>query len=840
MAVTHELPVYQPDARLNDRFEAVDRRLRGALADVPHVDRPIHTVLGASLIVTGSGSSAPSRSVKLLARTNAVGNVRSVAGVEGDGFWLSDEVARALKVGPGDEITLSAERGANSSRVRIDGVYRALWKEPPNPYWRSLSRFIYPKDPDDVSRGSGGEPPPTFLIGEAIQVFGLAARLEVEPPELRWEWPLTSIELTLEEAERLVQRFERFRLEAEASVTQIRVRPGCEGCPSFVRARVKYSTFLPVAVSEAKETLARVRGPADLLSGAGVLVACALVAATGFFSVARRRVEMSLLFARGNGVLGVGGRAAFEGLIPVVVGALAGLGVAAALVGALGPGRFDRAAVLEAARASALAVPVALALIGVVTAFAFLRMSDQRVPRFRFARRLPWELLALGAAGFLLYRLRTSGAFETSDGGAAARPSAAVLLFPIFFTAGFAGLAARLLRRPLDGVRSRGGGSGPAAYLAVRRLAGAHRLARLLVTAGALALGMFLYAQTVVRSLEETVEARSLLFVGSDVQGRTDEDRRVPARFPLPATLVTKMESGGTGGPRVVDVMAVDPGTLAAAAYWDKSWGSEPLEEIVDELRRRGGETLPVVVAGDVDPATTRLDIGGSSIPITVVGRARAFPGMSLRRPLIVADRTELGRLSEANGGYDPVEQPNAETQVWVKGDPRQAVPALESSLLRPFPILTADEVRKNPTIRSLAQTFAFLKALGLGAGALAIVGTLLYVQARQRNRVVSYALARRMGLRPRSHQLAIFLELASMLLASLAIGTLLAVVAARLVIVELDAPAELPSGPLFRTPWPLARLAALVLVATSIVGALTADASARRARIAEVIRSGD
>jgi hypothetical protein len=96
------------------------------------------------------------------------------------------------------------------------------------------------------------------------------------------------------------------------------------------------------------------------------------------------------------------------------------------------------------------------------------------------------------------------------------------------------------------------------------------------------------------------------------------------------------------------------------------------------------------------------------------------------------------------------------------------------------------------------------------------------------------------MGLSAGRHQFALALELGTMLVASFVIGAVLALVAARLVIVELDAPAELPGGPLFRTPWVLIGGALAGLIAASALGALVADRRAARANVAEVIRAGE
>ena len=55
-------------------------------------------------------------------------------------------------------------------------------------------------------------------------------------------------------------------------------------------------------------------------------------------------------------------------------------------------------------------------------------------------------------------------------------------------------------------------------------MTGLPRLTVLLVSAAALCLGVFVNAQTMVRSLRATVDAKAGVFVGSDVQVWVDHD----------------------------------------------------------------------------------------------------------------------------------------------------------------------------------------------------------------------------------------------------------------------------------------------------------------------------
>jgi hypothetical protein len=212
------------------------------------------------------------RQLRLLAKTDVLAHVTKLAGRDGDGYWVADEAAESMSLEPGDTLYLEFENGA-VRQIEIDGIYRALWKEPRTAYWRSLSHFIHAQDPDIG-------PPPTFLIGEQEQVATLAPGGRGQF-QLRWEWPLSSTRLTLDEATRLAARLEAFQDHAHGLAELVRVTPECRYCPTFVAPEVSYSSLLPIALSAAKERVSTLRGPADLLTAAGALVAVAVIGGAG-------------------------------------------------------------------------------------------------------------------------------------------------------------------------------------------------------------------------------------------------------------------------------------------------------------------------------------------------------------------------------------------------------------------------------------------------------------------------------------------------------------------------------------------------------------------------------
>jgi ABC-type sugar transport system permease subunit len=827
-AVVYESRAQRLHPEESDTDAAIERLsddLVPALEGVAHLGAPVVTALGPAVTPGTEPGPSTQRQLRLLAKTDALAHITKVAGGEREGFWIADEAAESMNLQPGDALYLEFENGEVAT-IQIAGIYRALWKEPRTPYWRSLSHFIHIRNPD-------AGPPPTFLIGDQEQV----ARLTPGGPDqfqLRWEWPLDSTDLTLDQAEALADHLAVFQGHAEGLATRLEI---CPGCPPFFAPDVTYSSLLPTAISAARERVSTLRGPADLLTAAGALVAIAVLGGAAAFAMARRRVEARVLFAHGAAPGGLGARSAVEAVLPVLAGAAAGLLLAVGLTVLVGPGAVARSALSTAAWATLLVIPAAAALIGLISAVLFMLGSERRSRGSLRHVFLPWEIPVLVAAAVFLYLLQTRGAFAEAEGDEVGRPSLAILLFPLFFIAGLAGLAARGLRRVF--ARLRGVGRfPPAPYLAAHRLASAGPLAVLLAASTAVCLGTFVYAQAVARSLEETVEAKSLLFVGSDVSGRTDYDRQIDNGFPLPTTKVSKLVEHSRLGDVNVDVMVIEPETFAAAAYFDRSWSNESLPELVRALQTPSSR-LPIVVTGR-EPDARALTVRSVELPVEVVATVTAFPGMTRRRPLVIADRERFESALDELGASNPLASLGAETYVWVRGRTQPTVNVLEASQLQPFPILTAEQVRDNPQIRSVTQTFSYLRALGLAAGLLALAGAVLYLQARHRNRVISNALARRMGLSSWSHRFALALELGALLVFSFAVGAVLAMVAARLVVVELDAPAPLPGGPLFRTPWALIVAAFAALLAATAFGAFLADRRARRAKVAEVIRAAE
>ncbi len=573
-------------------------------------------------------------------------------------------------------------------------------------------------------------------------------------------------------------------------------------------------------------------------------MALAVVAAAGAFLLARRRGEAALLYARGEGAAAFGARTALEGALPVVLGTLAGFGLAAGLVAALGPdGPVDRGSLESAARAAAVRAPVALLLFALVAGVIFAGQARAGRRGRLHLPAIPWELPVLALAGFFLVRLLTADPSAGDDADVVSRPSSYLFLFPIALIAGAAGLGARGLRRAVGALRApTSKSSNEAAYLAVRRVAAARGLAVLLITASALGIGIFFYAETVVSSYRATVRAASLLATGSDVRGLTSFDTAIPADVPFPVTKTTLLYSEGT---ITLDRDSRRPPRRRCADLREGRVLGRPVRlpstrrDRPRSRRRRAGPLPVALVAGSAADRAT-LEVEGDRLPVAIVERPHAFPALSRDRPLVVAAEAALLRAFERAGSSNHLDAPRALTELWARGESARTAELLGASTARPFPVTTAVEARSRPTVTAFTRTFSFLEALGLVAGLVAVVGLVVYLQARQRSRAVAFGLARRMGLGRGQHVRALLGEIGVSLVTAFVLALALSLGAAQLVLTRVEPLASLSPVPLFEPSPALIVVGLAGLAGIALAGALLADRAAARANLAEVLRDDE
>ncbi|MFL5797527.1 MAG: FtsX-like permease family protein [Actinomycetota bacterium] len=810
------LSTYSPIEQ--DLADFRDQKLVNLVSPIPRLGRPVKTVVGGRLSLTNPlDPNATAPQAVLVTRTGAEHHLRFLQGGAGNGVWVSQAVARPLGLQPGDSVVIGTGPRA---RAKVTGIYRNLFELPREDYWAPISALVYPNNPNAPA-------PPPVMFAPPGEFYRLEAVLG-DQGQFRWEYPLQAAGITLPEAQRLSGDI--------SNVTAQISDPNSEVGSVFQRPA--FDSPVPDLVATATQTVGALTGPVDTLSIAGRVVAFAVVAAAGLFLVTRRRVEFTFLLARGVGPARMAGKAVAEAALPAAVGAAAGWVLGIRLVTWLGPTTSVTAGAVSSAGWQVLWSALgAVVVLGLTAAVAARGESEVRMGgRLRtVAARFPWEVVVLALAAASYYEVVTRGTGPVAQNGA---PSVdrLLLLFPILFVAGMAGVAVRILRRFLPRLRAVGSRLPPAPYLAMRRLASVTKLATTLVTAAALGVGILIFASVFTNSVRETANTKALVSVGSDVSIPLGvlPDRTPKLPFPVTPTALLSAAAAEPGG---VDgqLLGIDPKTFAKAAFWDPGFSSRSEDDLVGSLSSEPGGRLPVLVAGADLSGPATLTVQTVPIPVVVVGQASAFPGMPASQPLFVAAIAPLSKAFSSAGSTLGSFQ--GTFSLWAKGDAGRLLPELHRAGYPTELALTADEVRQTPGFLALSWVFGFLQALGVLAGLVALVALVLYLQARQRSREVSYALSRRMGMKKRSNFLSVAMEIAGMLLVAFVIGAGLAVAAATMLYRKADPMPQIPPGPLLRLPALVFALTLAALAVAALASAWRVQRSAEKAHVAEVMR---
>jgi putative ABC transport system permease protein len=817
-----EGPLYD---RLADLFT-------GEAARSPVLGGTVEGIMGSVIGVLPQGGSAEVREGRLFAGTDAGAHVEMLAGTPDEGVTMPDLISDALGVGVGDRVTLTG-RGDRTATVVVGGVYRGLYAKPTPGYWQAWDDEIHNITCKDCA------PLPQFILVPRDQMISLERRLGSGVADFTWRAPLASSSITLQEALQL----RSFAADLHVAISDPGSELGslfhcCLEQALFARqGEIAFRTYIPKVIDAAEARVAAIEAPGRILRTAGLLVASLVVAATGMFAFGARRQESRLMHAKGVSPTVVGLRGAVEAVLPCVVGGSMGVGLGALLVVALGPAGAVAADVWPVAfRSAAVAILVAVLLLGLIATIAYLG-SGERASSAVSLRWIPWELPVLAVGWLELDRMRSIGALTAGSGGVD-RPSSLVLAVPILLLAGALGIGVRLFRLVAAWLRGRSGRYGPASFLAVHRLAAAPALTAALFVASGMCLGVFVEGQTLVRSLQTTVEAKAKIFVGSDVQMRIDRATEPISPLAVPVTRVTRLSTAGTlDTGSQFDLLAIDPATFASAAFWNDGFAGEPLSALVGRLDDASAKSLPVVVVGDVaDPGTVTMQ--QQRIPVTVVGRATAFPGAASLRPMVVVDAATIEGWPSLDSS--PLAEARASTELWGRGDPAEVIDAFSTLDLPPYQIVTAAETMDIPSIAAVVNTFLALNALGLGAAILVVGALLMYLQARERSRLVAHGLSLRMGMTDGTHRRSMLIETTSLLTSSYAVGLVVALVVAVATVPLLDPLTAVRPAPLLVLPARPMLLTLVGLATASWLACLVAAARTRRVPMGEVMRTAE
>jgi putative ABC transport system permease protein len=174
---------------------------------------------------------------------------------------------------------------------------------------------------------------------------------------------------------------------------------------------------------------------------------------------------------------------------------------------------------------------------------------------------------------------------------------------------------------------------------------------------------------------------------------------------------------------------------------------------------------------------------------------------------------------------------------VWASGPPSQVERALERSNLAPSYLTRATDVSRSADVTTVTKTYGLLRVVAIAFALIALVGLVLYLNARARSQLVSSEFMRRMGLPERAQAASVSLEAALLVAFSTAVGLGSALATSGLIVDRLDPLPQYAPSATTDVPWGgLLGAAAAVVVAAAVLGALVSIA-VRRDRIGEALR---
>ncbi|MFA9444694.1 hypothetical protein [Egicoccus sp. AB-alg6-2] len=603
------------------------------------------------------------------------------------------------------------------------------------------------------------------------------------------------------------------------------------------------------AVERTETSLAVLARPVRGLGLAGQLLVLGVVGAAAARAYRGRLSRASLLAVRGVSPPAVAARATIGAAPPFVAGITAGWALGRSMPVLLGLGAGVGHDVGEAFRRDApLALAFALFVVAVVVGVTAAVRAQPTTGERRVPPVVEVASLALVAAAWWG---RGSGRPVLERGDGTADVDVVALALPLLLVVAAAAIGARLLRWALAGVtgvadraesawRWRGG-----VYLAFRRLRQLSPVTTLLVFVTASGVGLLVAGGVLAASSEATIREKAGITVGGDARltvprGVLNSADAMTSygSLPVPTTQVRRIGDGLLDDRREVDVLTVDPQGFAAVAHQPASLG-EDLDDLLADLAPAAGDgqAVEVIAVGTGIRNGMVLHLPGLELPVRVVRRVAAFPGITGQRPAVVL----------AHGGVlDPDDVvmrarllPITRTELWL-GAGDGGVPALRDELERAGfrdELLWAEDFLTAPTVAPVRATFTFVRGQAAVLAALGLTALLAHHLALARERALSAALVGRMGLPRRSLSAADAVESAVLVAASALIGTGAGLLAARLVVADYDPMPDLPLPMVVRVPlgslWPLLVLAAIAVAAT----VLLAHRATRAADVAAMLR---
>ncbi|MBE1465542.1 hypothetical protein [Kibdelosporangium phytohabitans] len=746
----------------------------------------------------------PVDDVTLIAKDGAFDNVQVLKGGDRDGVWLPDNIASQFNLNPGDAFTLAGKP------VPVGAVYRKL-NDPAPEYWCTDRGVMIPP----LHGGSNDPPWPVVvsqpLLDRLVEGGGLRAvgtHVDVFTRNL----PTTRTEMDAWAAATAAM--------GPRLVDALKAKPAVDD----------YAALSARVAARTQETVSTAVLPLTLISVVAGLLGVVGLAAQW---VQRRGAEVRLLWTRGVSPRAIGGKAVLEMGGPLLAGAVLGWAAAWATSPVLAPAaQLDPWAPWRAALLAAATWLIALAVLGAVTSLRVRRefTAIERKPRFQWARKVPWEVLAgLGAVVIWVTGADHAVRVDTSD--LVPEVGLPALAFPVLVMVFFVGIVARLagsLSRASHRLR---GWRNPTVLWALRRTAAQRKVAVALLAVAGLAIGVIAAGAGVSSTARESLEDKSWTRVGSDhaipLVSSAAETEALPEQLRGQATKIafTQLYIEGNIGARI---MLIDPRTFTDGARWRDRWADADIADMMAALRTPQADgTIPVIVVGS-HPLNEFISQGDYLKKMKTVATVPSFPAMGQYEGMLVTSWQSL----------NPGQRRGFVQQVLTTQDPRHSVDVLTAAGQRLGPIVDAEGATEELPFLVVAWIFAFFVVLGFALAAVAVVTLLVSVETRRRSTAVAHALLARMGLRARALLATHLVELAMLAGTATAVGVGGGWFVLELITQRLDPFPALAPVPQPASLQGVGLLTLTVAVAGVVLVAGYAVRAARRAEVRELLRA--
>lgn len=168
--------------------EEIGRAFDRRTSSIPSLGPTVRSIMGPEVELFSRSETRPGR---LMFRTDSLEHVDPIEGSDGDGVWISDLTAEGLGLTPGDTLRVGDTR--DKVEVKVDGIYRALYSQPPSGYWRNYGGQIFTQCADC-------SPPAPFVLMDEDQLREVAGALRVRNANFDWDAPLRDVDLSIDQA----------------------------------------------------------------------------------------------------------------------------------------------------------------------------------------------------------------------------------------------------------------------------------------------------------------------------------------------------------------------------------------------------------------------------------------------------------------------------------------------------------------------------------------------------------------------------------------------------------------------------------------------------------------